>query len=278
MKTYFVKTDPTFNIILRWLDEEWKQQRLRLTGYSKAQLSGISSQDGTNTWTRMYDFTRTVAVVIRLMMLKATDLIRLCNPEISDGVRNNNEHRILLPSPRPDNVPINKGNHLAADQGEAQLLTASFDMMYTHLHLENKVNTMRVGESKDFTDQMIVVDKQLNMVWYFIIQYSIRKLNPPPPTPSFPTIGSPEIYLPDLNYFDVDVLNLLVQRLEGNQDIFDSYPDILQAIDTPPLLTLVSKVDLTATQQLKDGCTDLKPDRKPIQTTIDQYFKRESSY
>ena len=130
------------------------KHNLQITGAETVQLdfiSGNGRDEYPKEWKRMYDFTRTVDVTLRLMMLKATGLIELHDPNISEPARGRNDTQLqFLPRARGCNRPINYKNHLATNEYEARWFTAHFDMLFPHFYLESQLAEIAIGQRRHY--------------------------------------------------------------------------------------------------------------------------------
>ena len=92
-KQYFVDTDWAFERISTWLTNQRKKRSLHDTACQTVQLpfiSGNGRDEHQTEWSRHHDFSRIAHSTLRLMMLKATGLIDLLDPAISEPARKRN--------------------------------------------------------------------------------------------------------------------------------------------------------------------------------------------
>lgn len=92
-ETIFVQTDPAFNLVLNSLNELRNQNRLVVTYFKTASIENIESnnkdEDGRFLFGRANEscvqmFARTASSVLRMCMLKATNVDAVFWPTISD--------------------------------------------------------------------------------------------------------------------------------------------------------------------------------------------------
>ena len=180
-KHYFVKTDPTFVTVLQWMTAELGAGRLGRTGYRRIQLDRIYSNDCVNNmaWRREYDFSRTTAVTLRYLMLTVTGILgpglfdhnTLSQPALGRVVTDlQNPQQIVR-----EGVEMNAGGLLANTRVEAEWVSAHFDMLFPHFHIENRIHLSPLPVVS-MGDEMIVVNIASNTVWDFIITLSITRL------------------------------------------------------------------------------------------------------
>ena len=196
-KQYFIKTDATFQQIYAWMRAE-QRRGLEVTEYCEIRRPFINGNAEPHNpanprpreWSRMYDFSRTAHAILRLMMLKVTELIQLHNPEIAQAVRRRNEANFDVPAPVPRyNRPINHGNHLAGDEYEAQWITAHFDMLFPHFYIENRLNGIQINEVRALrNNQLVIVDTRYHVVWEMIVSLDITRLEDPDPRLGVPVL------------------------------------------------------------------------------------------
>ena len=161
-KHYFVKTDPlTFLPVHQWLTRSRADNTLQITGYRAISANFIEGNDGKR-WTRIYDFSRTTLSVMRYHMLVATDLLQLSRPKL--GGSNNLLH--IDAKGRPDplySISINEHYHLAANENEAEWVTAHFDMLFPHCRIKKRLEGIQDGQTASLRDEMIIVDHTCKM-------------------------------------------------------------------------------------------------------------------
>lgn len=181
-KHYFVKTDPTFVTIFQWMTTEVREGRLRQTGNCRIQLNQIYSNDDVNNraWRREYDFSRTAAATLRYLMLRVTRISELFDHDTLSqpalgrvGTDLQNPQQIVRVG-----VAMNDGGHLARNNVEAEWVSAHFDMLFPHFHIENRIRDLHPGQQRPVSmrDEMIVVNTESCTVWDFIITLSVTRM------------------------------------------------------------------------------------------------------
>ena len=183
-KHYFVKTDPTFRIMLDWIRAESQAWRLHITGYREVQLHHIYSQneEDDQKWGRVLDFANTSSSTLRYIMLRVTGLNQLFCPHAPrDTARHRVDADLEIPREGPPLPPqystaINHGNHLAGNASEAKWVAAHFDMLFPHFRIVSRIDGMQVGQVRPSNDQMVVVDVHHHIVWNFVVTLSVGKL------------------------------------------------------------------------------------------------------
>lgn len=174
-KMYCVKTDATFSVILNWLSEQARQRKLEVTGYQEAFSNRILSTQGNKNWKTMYHFVRTVGVVMRIHMIRATGIEEKIEFNLSDPTYASNAPNITLRNDPDHNVAINDGGSLAKNHDEACWIMGYFDMLFTHYHEENRLRNFNIRETRCLSDQMIIIDVARCVVWYFTITHRVTR-------------------------------------------------------------------------------------------------------
>lgn len=179
-KHYFVKSDPTFLNVLEWIGRQRANNSLQITGYREIQLSQPiqgNDPDHHNRWQRMYDFSRTAHVTLRYCMLSVTGLLEYHDPDTTNPARERNIGAIEVRQPPPEYArAINFRNHLAQNNIEAQWFSAHYDMLFPHFHIENRLRGINEDQTRNFEDQLVVVDHQNLVVWNVITTLKVRRL------------------------------------------------------------------------------------------------------
>ena len=71
---------------------------------------------------------------------------------------------------------MNAGGVLASSKVEAEWVSAHFDMLFPHFHIENRIQNLHPGPLPvSMRDKMIVVNVASNTVWEFIITLSVTR-------------------------------------------------------------------------------------------------------
>lgn len=177
-KQCFVKTDWTYLQVEDWINGELKAERFRSTGSCSVKLKFISGNDEdkhcAQRWTRMIDFSRTASATIRYMMLHGTGLLKYHNPKISYPAKSRNKARI---SCTPLGTAINDDDRLARNAYEAKWISARFDMLFPHFHVENQLEGIKRGEVKSLpTNQLLVMDTHHHTVWRITVALRVTRL------------------------------------------------------------------------------------------------------
>ena len=137
------------------------------------------------------------------MMLKATGLIDLVDPEISEPARKRNVDKLqFVPTIQGCDRPINDGNHLAADKEEAKWLTAHFDMLFPNFYLESQLSGIKVNEQRPLrTKELIIIDSHHHVIWSMVVSLHITKIeDSPPPKPKKQFIAIPNVAVTRMEY------------------------------------------------------------------------------
>ena len=180
-KHYFVKTDEgMFLLIHQWIRRQSEQRRLQITGFRTIQAEYIREADGSEQgrlrWKSVYDFSRTAATVMRFHMLTVTGLLDHFKPKSKISERNRAGMLEDKPPPRYAR-PINSGNHLAADEYEAMCVSAHFDMMWPYFRIKHGLRDIQDNQTVPFTNELIIVDTNHNVVWEMIVTLDVRQQN-----------------------------------------------------------------------------------------------------
>ena len=190
--------------------------RLRQTGSCRIQLDHVYSNDRDNglnrAWSREYDFSRTTAATLRYLMLRVT---RLSGPGLfdHDTLSQPALGRVVTDLQNPqqivrEGVEMNAGGLLANTRVEAEWVSAHFDMLFPHFHIENRIQNLQPGQRPvSMRDEMIVVNRERNTVWDFIITLSVTRL---------PDIQHKKVF----NALPI----IIVYRLESQRGTLVNYP------------------------------------------------------
>lgn len=177
-KRFIVDRDQNFGNFAGQVNNLMRRQQddrvLEVLGYVEAQSNHVFSASNTLCWRRSYDYIRTLKVVLRLHMLKATDLIRLCDLGYSKTQLHNEGHINVQPSPQ-HNMPINTSGHLARNVVEARQVIGHFNTLINYYREEPQLNAIEVNTTGHLKGQMIIVDTAHNKIWYFIVSCSITR-------------------------------------------------------------------------------------------------------
>lgn len=171
---FFIKTDSdgSFQKIVTWIF----QQGVQITGSCEASLPYISGNNQIDElrWRCEYDFCRTAAVTLRLMMLKGTGLQEYHNPNSRSPARERNESRIGLTTYQS----INNQCDLAGSKVEAQWISGYFDKLFPYWLLKCQLSSMQPGEIRSLTNELIVVDTYHHIFWQMIVSLQVERLLP----------------------------------------------------------------------------------------------------
>ena len=213
-KHYFVKTDPTFVTIFQWMTAEVGAGRLRQTGNCRIQLDHIYGNDRglDRAWGRDYDFSRTAAATLRYLMLRVT---RMLGPDLykHDILSQPGLGRVVTDLQNPEQivregVEMNAGDLLASNKVEAEWVSAHFDMLFPHFHIENRIQNLHPGgPAVSLRDEMIVINIASHTVWDFIITLSVSRL---------PDVQHKKVF----NALPI----IIVYRLESQSRTLQNYP------------------------------------------------------
>lgn len=169
-KHYYLESDREFLTVLQWLQTQVREKRLVLKGCSEARCNGILRGDvgASSQWDRAFDFFRTAASVMKLAMMKATDLQKLYNPPFY--YIKGNDDQIDVSSPDKVNKrEINYGGHLANDKSEAKKLWKKFGELYDYRIVNGALTSKSKGKflpQCNFEKEMIVVCETTGSVWH----------------------------------------------------------------------------------------------------------------
>uniref|UniRef100_A0A1X7T3Y9 Uncharacterized protein n=1 Tax=Amphimedon queenslandica TaxID=400682 RepID=A0A1X7T3Y9_AMPQE len=171
-KHYFLKIGPSFTGISNWLQRKLDANEARIVGTRTIQTGCIyPAVNREPSWSRVYDFTRRIATVVRFYVLEAGNL----NSERCLGKKIKLANHPQLHRRRDENpfgMEINNDNYLVENSFEGQWLMAHIDMLLPHFHIQNQLRSQR-GNRSDITAEMIVVDYQSRVVWQIISAVNI---------------------------------------------------------------------------------------------------------
>lgn len=166
----FVKTDPLIIVVEKMMKELRDYSNFDVVGFTEVESNGFQ-RPMNNAFRSWYDFTRTAAVVLRLCMLKATDMLHLHNPVFNYR----NEHKAALIYYIRLGLP-EKPINMAADKNEAQLLSAEFDRQFPHYVLENKFDGMNPGDTRLHSSVMYVIDIESSAIYHIASTLDVKRL------------------------------------------------------------------------------------------------------
>lgn len=183
-KQYFVKTDWTYLQVANWIQCELIAGRLHSTESCTVSLDFISGNDvnehNAQRWTNMYHFSRTASVTMRYMMLCGTGLLRFHDPDIGPYAKRRNSARIRCTNKTQSVIGINYDGRLASNACEAQWISAHFDMLFPHFHVQNQLESIIPGEVRSLpTNELVVMDTRHHMVWQIIVSLQVTRLMGP---------------------------------------------------------------------------------------------------
>ena len=181
VKEYFVATDRTFQQVVEWISTQLSSRNLAITGYREIQLKKpiCGNKDEEHEWDNVYNFSRTAHATMRHLMLTVTELVRFHDPGSSQPSKKRNAGAIRMnQAPTGFSTEINHGYHLASSPYEARRLSAHFDMLFPHYHMQNWLDGIDVGQPcRSRRDQLVVVDyhnNDVHVVWLMIVTLSVR--------------------------------------------------------------------------------------------------------
>ena len=227
-KRYFVRTDDTFQQVIEWIAEQrTPRYGLDVTGYREIQLSYISGDNMHYDclWGRMYDFSRTAQATLRYLMLTVTGLIQFHDPGFGKRAKPRNQSHVYIPCPHPKySKEINYGNHLAGSKYEAQWISAHFDMLFPHFHIENRLEGLRLYEERQFFDSIVIIDIHHHVVWNLVVTLTVRKLYEAPYGSPFQLLAIPLLAVHRMEYVHqpphpVPNYPFLQRPLDDNADV-----------------------------------------------------------
>lgn len=171
-KQFVVQTgvnDGVFEQVLRWVQDELRRDHLRITGYHEVNVDGIEAY----VWSNLYNFSRSVAVASRCAIMKLSQIHLFKKKSFYNTIKVQLDIR---PCPANYSRPINAGNHLASNEGEANLVIAAFDMLFPHILIEQEIreSLSRSFPRTNISRQMLIFDHSHHMVWYFITSLSVN--------------------------------------------------------------------------------------------------------
>ena len=148
-ETIFVQTDPSFDIVLRSLNELNAQERLEVTHIQTAVIERIQSDNsddeniylfGAQNNSCIQKFARTASAVVRMCMLRATNVEEEYWPKMGD--RSGSRNKTTLNGQGQNQVLDGVENFILATNKDAAIWYYSkYDHLYPHFLIEEKVRS-----------------------------------------------------------------------------------------------------------------------------------------
>jgi hypothetical protein len=133
----FVSVDPHAFLTSDLFTNITKEKGRVIEAYIDVRLPCIVRKDGTDTWTRPTDFSRTVGSNCRALMLYATGLDSFLDPQYPSKRRNKDRFQ----------VETRQGNMIFGHMSDtvAGEISYNFDRFFPHFLLERKINNLLPG-------------------------------------------------------------------------------------------------------------------------------------
>lgn len=181
-ETIFVQTDPAFNLVLNSLNELRNQNRLVVTYFKTASIQNIqSNQEGEDrrflfggaNESSVQMFARTASSVLRMCMLKATNINDAFWPTM--GPRSQPRNRANLVS----EVLIDGNFHLADNRMDAERYWSRYDHQYPHFRIEERMNSVGANNQAYLPSMMLIFRGNMTEVIEITTTFTATRNNEP---------------------------------------------------------------------------------------------------
>ena len=168
--TFFVQTDPAFNVALQSLRELRDQNRLHVMHYQTASLENIESDDESDDRRFVFggdvaasadaDFSRTASAVIRMCMLATLDVPRKFWPQVGRNCERRNKAKLVRMDEKPFfSFDHQNGRHV----GKHYMM--KYDQLYSPFMIEHILDKRRFHNTQvKMPRMMLIFSRQYNRV------------------------------------------------------------------------------------------------------------------
>ena len=174
-ETIFVQTDPSFDIVLRSLNELNAQGRLQVTHIQTAAIDRIQSNKSHNNNRHLFgaqnnsciqSFARTASAVARMCMLRATNVEERYWPKIGELSESRNKTKLIGQGQNQVRVDGNfPGNFvLATNKAAARSYYSKYDHLYPHFLIEDEVRSAAVNQEVSLPSMMLIINSNFTKV------------------------------------------------------------------------------------------------------------------
>lgn len=170
-ETIFVQTDPSFDIVLRSLNELNARRRLEVTHIQTAVIERIQSDKshhdnrylfGAQNNSCIQSFARTASAVARMCMLRATNVEEKHWPKI--GALSASRNKNML-NGQGQNQVLGVGKFvLATNEDAARWYYSKYDHLYPHYRIEEKVRSAAVNQEVSLPSMMLIISSNFTRV------------------------------------------------------------------------------------------------------------------
>ena len=178
----FVQTDPSFDIVLRSLNELNSQGRLQVTHHQTAVIPRIQSNNphddnrylfGAENESCIQSFARTASAVARMCMLRATNVHEDHWPKI--GALSESRNKATLQDPGQNQVP--GGNFtLAQTRAEAKRYYSKYDHLYPHFLIEHELMSVGTNHEAFLPSMMLIIESNFTQVVEITTTFCAKRL------------------------------------------------------------------------------------------------------
>ncbi|CAH1261576.1 Hypp2392 [Branchiostoma lanceolatum] len=157
----FLDVDPSFQVVMNAIRELHNGGRLRHVCTVRVGNSKLRSAGGNDEFGGPNGFSRTLGSTLRAFMLRSTCLEGQHDPAF-DGKTHNLDRR----SPPAeadyycDTQPQGAQLPLVNNAVQAEEISANFDRLYPHFHIENKLKAVKAGSNAYIPGSMVIVEQR----------------------------------------------------------------------------------------------------------------------
>ncbi|CAH3155727.1 unnamed protein product [Porites evermanni] len=181
-KTIFVQTDPSFDIVLRSLNELNAQRRLQVTHHQTAVIPRIRSNNphddnrclfGAENESCIQSFARTASAVARMCMLRATNVDEKHWPKI--GALSESRNKATLHYQEQNQA--HGGNFtLAQTPAQAKRYYSKYDHLYPHFLIEHEFRSVGANHEVFLPSMMLIIDSDFTQVVEITTTFRAKRL------------------------------------------------------------------------------------------------------
>ena len=168
-KHYCIKVGPSFRVISDWVQSKCHSRKARISK-SKSLETGIITPVSNNLpcWRDTHKFSQRIQTVARHCMLRSCGL----HTNVKLGKKRDLDNPPAIVDSNPDE-DVNHDNGLSRNQLEAQWLMIHFDMLLADFYIRNQIPMAKKNKPFNVTDEMIVIDYELRVIWQIISTVSM---------------------------------------------------------------------------------------------------------
>ena len=183
-ETIFVQTDPSFDIVLRSLNELNIQGRLQVKHQQTAVISRIQSNNPDNKNRYLFGeesesciqaFARTATSVARMCMLRATNVNETYWPKM--GARSGSRNKAVLNGQGQNQAPGDFGKFiLAQTKAQAKRYYSKYDHLYPHFLIEHEFRSAGTNHEVFLPSMMLIIDSNFTQVVEITTTFRAKRL------------------------------------------------------------------------------------------------------